>query len=84
MIRCYIIDRSSVLPIANASIFLKGKANEFKAKTNASGEFKIFKNELCKTEAWELYITHPDYVCSKINYSQFNGGIYFKVKVLKK
>jgi hypothetical protein len=84
MMHGYLIDRNSFLPISNASIFLKGKANEFKAKTNGSGEFEIFENDLCNKEVWELNITHPDYVCSRINYSQLNGGVYFKVKLLKK
>jgi hypothetical protein len=81
MIHGYLIDRFSSQPVVDASVTLQGKSNSFQTKTNDKGEFKLFNNPLCNEEVWNLNISHSDYQCSKIKYSQLNGGVYLKIKL---
>jgi hypothetical protein len=77
-----IIDLESKAPLNNAEVKLYNKNINFIAKTDSSGEFKIFEN--LKPGQWDILIQHDNYDCLVVKDIIKSGGQWFVFKLNRK
>lgn len=80
----YILDKQTLKPIADATIYLNDNFVLHAAKTNQIGYFIIFNEIVCKASNWMISIFHDKYNCLEFKYSQKYGGVNLRVKLRRK